>query len=254
MSGILHRLVANSRKAVDEGIYDTDYTLRPCSLPFDDALAEMAGRGIIPEIKFASPSRGRIRSGDPAYIAAQMVKGGAVAISVLTQPYSFGGSPNYLAAVREATNIPLLMKDIIIDVTQLEAAVAIGANCILLIQAVFDAGYADRDMLIREAHRKGIQVLLEVHDKAELASALESKCDVVGVNNRNLDTLEVSLQITCGVLEGYSDGRLVVAESGIYTVRDIMRLRDCGASAFLVGSSIMEGDDITGAVRRLASS
>lgn len=256
MSGTLAKLAGNSRRAVADGLYETGSSQKQGMTRFGGALEHAEGAAIISEIKFASPSQGTIRgTEDPAGIAVEMVAGGASAISVLTQPHLFGGSPEYFMKVREAVSVPMLMKDIVVDRRQVDAAVRMGADCILLIQAVFDAGYAsDMDGFIERAHRGGVQVLLEVHDRAELDSALATGCDMVGVNNRNLDTLEVSLETTRRVLEGYGDPRPAISESGIRSPADIRYLRECGADAFLVGTGIMERGNVKGGVRALVDS
>lgn len=254
--GTLARLAENSRRAVDSGIYGVGRRMERCGTGFARALYREEGAAVISEIKFSSPSMGTIRRAeDPVRIAAEMVAGGASALSVLTQPHLFGGSPEYFMEVRDAVQVPMLMKDIVLDHAQVEAARRMGADCILLIQAIFDAGYAsDIDGFIRAAHRNGTQVLLEVHDRKELGSALATDCDVVGVNNRNLDTLEVSLETTRAVLEGYSDPRPVISESGIRSPEDVRYLRGCGADAFLVGTGIMGQGNVKGGVRGLVDS
>ena len=256
MSGTLATLCENSRRAIRCGTYDTGAAGERSDTGMRGALLQARGAAIISEIKFASPSLGTIRTAqDPGEVATQMVEGGAAAISVLTQPYLFGGSPEYLARVREAVRVPILMKDIVVDMAQIEAARRLGADCILLIQAVFDAGYAhDMDGMIDMAHRYGMQVLAEVHDTSELESALATECDIIGVNNRNLDTLEISLETTRHVLAGYADRRPAISESGIESPRDITYLRGCGASAFLVGTGIMRHGNVKGGVRRLVGS
>lgn len=253
MSGILAQLSANSHAGIKEGVYDIAEGAGHQGIDFAQALRNRAGHAVISEIKFASPSRGLIReSSKPADIAQDMVNGGAAAISVLTQPRLFGGSPQYLAQVRKVVDIPILMKDIIVSDVQIQAASALGADAILLIQALFDRGHiTGRRKLIQVAHQSRLQVLLEVHNKDELDKAMDSDCDIIGVNNRNLDTLQVSLDTTKRLLEQYDDERIVVAESGINDPEDIVSLRRCGASAFLVGSSIMESEDICESVQRL---
>lgn len=253
-AGTLERLCANSRKAIREGVYKTGAPGEQGKTDMiKSILADRRGAAIIAEIKFASPSAGTIRKvQDPGYIAMQMADGGAAAISVLTQPYLFGGSPEYLARVREAVSIPILMKDIIVDIRQIDAAHRLGADCILLIQAVFDGRYASgMHAMIQRAHDYGIQVLVEVHDTDELENALRTDCDIMGVNNRNLDTLSISLETTRRVLDGYSDRRPAISESGIHSIQDIEYLQGCGAAAFLVGTGIMEQDNVKGGVRRL---
>lgn len=255
MSGILRVLAENSQRAVDDGIYDTRYNIKHTTNSMAEAVSTRGeGARIIAEIKFASPSQGIITEyRDHIAVAKQMVSGGAAAISVLTQPHLFGGSPQYFADIRRSVSVPMLMKDIILDYRQIDAASDVGADCILLIQAIFDAGYASNsiDRYITRAHDYNMQVLLEVHDSIELVSALHTDCDIIGVNNRNLDTLEISLETTKDTLHGYNGDRPIISESGIESPRDITYLSGCGASAFLVGTSIMRGDNIVDSVRRL---
>ena len=255
-ANILAKLTKNSLSALERGTYKGAYSAEQSKAPFSHMDSRQKAH-IISEIKFASPSFDTIRSiEDPAKLAMEMVEGGAAALSVLTQPYLFKGSPEYFIKIRKAVSVPMLMKDIVVDSAQVEAAGRIGADCILLIQAVFDKGYAsgEIDEFIETAHSCGVQVLLEVHDKTELKSALATKCDIIGVNNRNLDTLEISLDTTRSVLEGYNDDRPVVSESGINEPSHIRYLRDCGADAFLVGTAIMRQNSVREGVRTLAES
>lgn len=236
---MLARLVGNSQKAIDEGAY--------VHKGGGQGRRRMAGAlavpSIIPEIKFASPSAGPIASGDPALVASAMEKAGARAISVLTQPYLFGGSIENLAAARRAVGVPLLMKDIIIDKRQVDAGAAAGADCMLLIQAVFDRGHAGgMDELLEHGHKRGLDVLLEVHTREEMARAVRTNADVIGINNRDLDTLRIDTGAFCRVASGFEPGRPLVAESGIRGPEDVRRMRACGADALLVGTSVMSGD------------
>jgi len=183
-----------------------------------------------------------------------MIAGGSKALSVLTQPNLFHGSPQYFMKVREAVNVPLLMKDIMIENIQIDAAEKIGADYILLIQSLFDQGFLkDIDGFIEYAHKKELKILLEVHTKQEFENALMTKADLIGINNRNLDTLEINLKTTETVLEGYEKSRPILSESGIETADDIQYLKKCGADAFLIGSSIMKSDNIEEQVRKLVS-
>lgn len=254
MSGTLQRLAENSRRAIDDGIYNVQNTHHHIRHDMVGVIkAKRAGACIISEVKFASPSLGTITTyTDHTTISQKMVSGGAAAISVLTQPYLFGGSPKYFTEIRESVSVPMLMKDIILDHTQIDAAFNIGADCILLIQAIFDAGHASNiDEYISKAHDYNMQVLLEVHSDGELESALKTDCDIIGVNNRNLDTLKISLNTTEHVLRDYADERPAISESGIESPDDIVYLNGCGASAFLVGTSIMKGGNIKRGVERL---
>ena len=252
---ILKRLVTNSQTAIDDGTYDIDANLDKSSKDLIQIINTNPHPTLLTEIKFASPSLGKIRTlTEPASIAKQMIAGGSKALSVLTQPNLFHGSPEYFMKVREAVDVPLLMKDIMIENIQIDAAEKIGADYILLIQSLFDQGFLKEiDEFIEYAHKKELKILLEVHTKQEFVNALKSKADLIGINNRNLDTLEIDLKTTETVLEGFEKSRPILSESGIETSEDIQYLKKCGADAFLVGSSIMKSDNIEEQVRKLVS-
>ena len=176
-----------------------------------------------------------------------MERGGAIGVSVLTEPKHFNGSQKNLIETRKAVKLPILMKDIIVSRTQLEAASRIGANAALLIQALFDRGHCECSLeeMIAKAHSENLEVLLETHSEDEFRSAVSSDADIVGINNRDLGTLKVNLSVTKRILEKNAvNGKLVVSESGIKTPEDIRFLTACGAKAFLIGSAIMLADDI----------
>ena len=198
---------------------------------------------VIAEIKSASPSAGVIRKNvKPSEIAKAMQRGGATALSVLTEPKQFNGSLEALAQAREAVKLPILMKDIILSPIQIQAASKMGANAVLLIKALFDRGYGDKslDEMIAGAHMLGLEVLLETHTATEFCSAVKTGADLIGINNRNLGTLKVDLNVTKKILQKMNpNGKLVVSESGINTPADIRFLRESGACAFLIGSAIM---------------
>ncbi len=250
---ILKRLVTNSQTAIDDGTYDIDANLQKSSKDLIQIIKTNPHPTLLTEIKFSSPSLGKIRTlTDPASIAKQMIAGGSKALSVLTQPNLFHGSPEYFMKVRVAVDVPLLMKDIMIENIQIDAAEKIGADYILLIQSLFDQGFLrEIDEFIEYAHKKELKILLEVHTKQEFENALITKADLIGINNRNLDTLEINLKTTETVLEGYEKSRPILSESGIETADDIQYLKKCGADAFLVGSSIMKSDNIEEQVRKL---
>ena len=250
---ILKRLVTNSQIAIDDGTYEIDVNLQKSSKDFIQIIKNNSHPTLLTEIKFASPSLGKIRTlTDPASIARQMIAGGSKALSILTQPNLFHGSPEYFMKVRESVDIPLLMKDIMIENIQIDAAEKMGADYILLIQSLFDQGFLKEiDEFIEYAHKKELKILLEVHTKQEFENALKTDADLIGVNNRNLDTLEIDLKTTKTVLEGYEKSRPILSESGIETTEDIQYLKKSGADAFLVGSSIMKSDNIEEQVRKL---
>ena len=252
---ILRKLVNNSQMAIDDGVYDVEADLEKSSKDFKQIIKTNQHATLLTEIKFSSPSLGKIRTlTDPASIAKKMVSGGAKALSVLTQPHLFHGSPEYFMKVRQSVDVPLLMKDIMIDKIQIDAAKKIGADYMLVIQSLFDQKFvSDIDEFIDYGHKQGLEILLEVHTKDEFTNALETKADIIGVNNRNLDTLEIDLKTTELVLDGYEKSRIILSESGINTVEDIQYLKNSGADAFLIGSSIMKSDNIEEQVKKLVN-
>ena len=207
------------------------------SLP--DALsdAESAGRvPVIAEVKPTSPTTEDERDGDPAELAQEMVAGGATAISVLTEPDHFGGSPAALRQVRKAVDVPVLRKDFVLSEAELDR---IEADLVLLI-ARFLGG--DLPELVEAARERGFQPLVEVHTRAELEQAIDAGAEIVGVNNRDLARLEVDLSTFETVAPAAPDEVSLIAESGVSEPADVRRMREAGADALLVGTAIMDGD------------
>ena len=252
---ILRKLVNNSQMAIDDGVYDIDANLEKSSKDFIQIINTNPHATLLTEIKFSSPSFGNIKTlTDPVSIAKQMISGGSKALSVLTQPHLFQGSPEYFMKVREAVDVPMLMKDIMIDKIQIDAAKKIGADYMLVIQSLFDQEFlSDIDEFIGYGHKQGLQILLEVHTKQELENALDTKADLIGINNRNLDTLEIDIKTTESILSGMEKSRPILSESGISMPEDIRYLKKCGADAFLIGSSIMKSDNIEEQVKKLVN-
>ena len=210
-----------------------------------------AGRAaVIAEVKKASPSKGVLREHFvPAEIAASYERGGAACLSVLTDVQFFQGSAEFLRQARAACTLPVLRKDFMVDAYQVFEARAMGADCILLIAACLDdAQMAD---LEAQAHALGMAVLVEVHDGAELGRALRLKTPLVGINNRNLRSFEVTLDTTLGLLPRVPKDRLLVTESGILGPHDVRRMRDADVHAFLVGEAFMRAEDPGMALRQL---
>ncbi|MGB9963884.1 indole-3-glycerol phosphate synthase [Halobacterium hubeiense] len=216
---------------------DRRASVSPRSLP--DALAAAEADGRVPtiaEVKPTSPTTEGERRDDPVELAERMVAGGAAALSVLTEPEHFGGSPETLRAVREAVDVPVLRKDFLLREAQLDA---VEADVVLLIARFLGD---DLEPMLAAARERGFQVLVEVHDRAELERALEAGADVVGVNNRDLARLEVDLSTFEDVAPHAPDDVTLIAESGVSTPADVRRLRAAGADGLLVGSAIMDGD------------
>ena len=197
---------------------------------------------VIAEIKKASPSKGVLREDfRPADIARSYARAGAACLSVLTDVDFFQGADLYLQQARAACSLPVIRKDFIVDPYQVVEARAIGADCILLIAACLDD--AQLQGLNGLAHELGMDVLIEVHDGDELERALQTGNRLIGINNRNLRTFEVSLQTTLELLERIPDGRLVVTESGILAPEDVQLMHEHDVHAFLVGEAFMRADD-----------
>ena len=252
MSDILRRIVAVKHEEIAEAKRLRDAaSLRREALdqaPARDFIGALraklaAGRpAVIAEIKKASPSKGVIREHFlPAEIAASYARHGAACLSVLTDRQFFQGVAAYLQQARAACNLPVLRKDFMVDAWQVDEARAWGADCILLIAACLDdAQMAD---LEAQALGLGMAVLVEVHDADELERALRLKTPLLGINNRNLKTFEVTLDTTLGLLPRVPADRLLVTESGILGRADVQRMRDAHVHAFLVGEAFMRADD-----------
>lgn len=207
---------------------------------------------VIAEVKKASPSKGVLReSFDPAEIARSYEAGGAACLSVLTDKDFFQGSEAALQAAREACNLPVIRKDFIVDAYQVAEARAIGADCILLIAAALD----DKQMnaLYQQAVELGMDVLVEVHDEAELQRSLAMNPMLLGINNRDLRTFDVTLDTTLGLLDQIPSSTRVVTESGILNTQDVQRMRDADVHAFLVGEAFMRADDPGAALKEMFS-
>ena len=252
---MIRRLVKNSFKSIDEGLYnikDIDYSHEPLNLKKN--ILDIKTKNKIPlitEIKFSSPSKGLIMNRDDEdllRISREMTEGGAAGLSVLTQKYLFNGSLTNFIMIRQDTSIPMLMKDIIVSEIQLDCAKKIGADYILLIKSIFDKNLAegDLDRFVKYANKRGLNILFEVHHEHEFNEILKfnlGKADLIGINNRNLENLKIDLQITEKLLKKFNKAKnVIISESGITNSNQIKQLKNAGADAFLIGTSIMENN------------
>ncbi|MEN9904352.1 MAG: putative indole-3-glycerol phosphate synthase [Pseudomonadota bacterium] len=248
MSDILKKIVATKREEIAQALKKIplaalreDAESRLLTRDFEGALRAKIAAGlpaVIAEVKKASPSKGVIRADFiPADIAQSYAEFGAACLSVLTDRQYFQGAPDYLKQARASCDLPVLRKDFMVDPYQVYEARAMGADCILLIAACLDDGQMAELEAI--AHGLNMAVLVEVHDRAELDRALRLKTPLVGINNRDLRSFEVSLDTTLGMLADVPADRLLVTESGILKRDDVRLMREHGVNAFLVGEAFM---------------
>ena len=252
MSDILKKIVAVKHEEIAQGLRKkslaamrADAESRVLTRDFEGALRAKIAAGqaaVIAEIKKASPSKGVLREDFiPADIAQSYAEHGAACLSVLTDKQFFQGSVDYLKQARASCQLPVLRKDFMVDPYQVYEARAMGADCILLIVACLDdAQMADLEAV---AHGLGMAVLVEVHDEPELHRALKLKTALLGINNRNLRTFEVSLDTTLGMLPTVPKDKLLITESGILSRADVERMRAAQVHAFLVGEAFMRAPD-----------
>ena len=260
MSDILDKIVAVKREEVAAAlrhkpldVVRADAESRVLTRDFEGAMRAKIAAGqaaVIAEIKKASPSKGVLRAEFiPADIAQSYAEFGAACLSVLTDKQFFQGSVDFLKQARASCDLPVLRKDFMIDAYQIYEARAMGADAILLIAACLDdAQMADMEAVARSLD---MAVLVEVHDRAELERALKLKTRLVGINNRNLKTFEVSLQTTLDMLPDVPADRLLVTESGIQTPEDVRRMREAKVHAYLVGEAFMRADEPGEALAKL---
>ena len=246
---VKHEEVAAAKKRLPFDAMRADAESRVLTRDFEGALRARIAKGqaaVIAEVKKASPSKGVLRANfEPADIAQSYMEGdgkvSAACLSVLTDRQFFQGQPDYLKQARASTTLPVLRKDFMVDAYQIYESRAMGADAILLIAACLqDSQMADFEAIARSLD---MAVLVEVHDRPELERALKLKTPLVGINNRNLRTFEVTLDTTLGMLKDVPADRLLVTESGILKPADVKTMRDAGVHAFLVGEAFMRADD-----------
>lgn len=257
MNAILEKIVADKKKEVEQmkgalslsEIIDGEYTYE--RFDFKRALSNNKNISIIAEIKKASPSKGLLcKDFDPRSLAIKYQEGGAAAISVLTDRKYFQGDGSYIGIVKKAVRLPVLCKEFIIDPYQIYLARHWGADAVLLICACLTVGNLAK--YISLCDEIGLSSLVEVHDDNELQAALTAGAEIIGVNNRNLDSFETDLAISENLAEAIPDDLIRISESGIFTRKDIDRLRESGYSNFLIGESIMRSENIVEFIRGLA--
>jgi indole-3-glycerol phosphate synthase len=237
-------------------IFKFKASIAPISLK--KAILNYKNTAIIAEIKKCSPSTGDLtKKINVKKVALEMEAGGAVGISVLTEPKRFKGSLKDLIDARSQVKIPILMKDIIVSFTQIEAAYKTGANAVLLIKSLFDKGFCKINLeeTIEYAHSLNLEVLLETHTIEEFDSAIKTKADLIGINNRNLETLEVDLNVSKKILSEKINfnNKVIVIESGVKSSSDIQILHEYNVHAFLIGSSIISSKNIREKVKEYSS-
>ncbi|GAK40015.1 indole-3-glycerol phosphate synthase TrpC [Paenibacillus urinalis] len=256
----LDRIVATKKEEVAalSSVFDINEAEKriaalPAARGFERALSKehVRGMGLIAEVKKASPSKGLIRSNfDPVDIAKAYEAAGADCMSVLTDIHYFQGKPEYLTAIRQQVNVPLLRKDFIIDEKQIAEARIIGADAVLLIASILDSAQLSR--YISYARDLGLDALVEVHDKEELLSVLDiGSASLIGINNRNLRTFETRLETTAELAELVPEHVTLISESGIRTPQDVEYVKQAGAKGILVGEQFMRQDNVSQAVLEL---
>ena len=215
-------------------------------------LALQKGYGLIAELKKASPSKGLIRANfDPEHLAKQYEAGGATCLSVLTDETWFQGSNKKLQLARAATNLPVLRKDFMIDPIQIIESRALSADCILLIMASLSDAQANELEAVAISH--GMDVLVEIHDETELERAMRLSSPLIGINNRNLKTMDISLDVGLAMLPKLPKTKIPVAESGLFVPDDLHKMAQAGARCFLIGESLMRHEDVMQATKFILS-
>ncbi len=258
MGDILDDFVKDAQERLCRGYYKVSERAALQKRSLVTNIRRESHAAVIAELKAASPLTGILRADFYVEeIATGMERGGAAGLSVVTMPQRFNGHLTHLVRAKSVTNLPVLMKDFIVEKEQLNAASMLGADAVLLIYSLFERGYVENDVetMIAYAHALGLEVLLETHSEDEYLGTMSTSADMVGVNNRDLASLRVDLNVTRRALAlGKPPGKTVVSESGITRPEDIRSLKALGVDAFLVGSAVVSSEDIEDAVRRFVES
>lgn len=269
----LEALARDAIQTVESGFYlsrESDRLPQSPTRALRDVILENRGSALICEVKYASPSSGEIRgNGRPEDVAREMEAGGAVALSVLTEPKNFRGSISNLTSVRAVTSLPIIMKDIIVSEEQILAAKRLGASAVLFIEEIFTRRQTKGGLTLEEAlalaRQNGLDTIIETHTKKGLETVSNANCDIIGLNNRDLDTFKTDLETTVELLKEFSAKkmkdrnsglRLIMSESGYDKPEDIKKLKERirtnsspQPDAFLIGTSVMKSDNIRDRVR-----
>ncbi len=247
----LDEVISEKRKQL-VNVADNMLAAKPVKRPFFSLIEALNARrmSLICEVKRASPSNGFMRQLNAPEVAKEYAMSGASAISVLTEDKHFGGSLTDLLDVTKAVEIPVLRKDFIIDEAQLHESLAYGADAVLLIASILRESTQD---FVKKAHSIGLECIVEIHGEDEVDYALESGAKIIGVNNRDLETLEVDLSVSEEIIPLVKDGHIVVSESGIKTREDVIRVKTAGANAVLVGTSLVTASSISEKMEELMS-
>ncbi len=247
-----HTEIARKSEQIPLGIMQERLVDAPPVRNFTQALRIENGPALIAEVKKASPSKGIIRANfDPLEIATAYSEGGANCLSVLTDETYFMGHTDYVTRIRQIVDLPILRKDFIIDPWQILESRILGADALLLIVAALPP--KDLRKLMDTTHTFGMQALVEVHNESELHEALDAGATLIGINNRDLHTFCTSLNVTINIMKSlpHRDDLTIVSESGIFTYKDLIMLRDAGVGAVLVGESLMREEDVVKGTRKL---
>lgn len=253
LPNFLDELTANAKGLIRDGYYSPIHSVGRVQISLKERIQNFNRTPIIAEIKPTSPSTGPLMRGrDPLSLANDMVSGGAVGLSILTEPNYFNGSVDDFVRIRKAIDVPLLMKDVIVDRVQIDAAQVAGADAVLLIAEAFQDEIL-LQQLIAHAHRRGLEVLLEVNSANAFRMAAGTDADILGVNNRDLKTLDLNIHTSRQIAATFDlSDYTVICESGISSRDEILELRRLGYSGFLIGTSILNSNNITGFLMELS--